>query len=148
MSESDKDRLRREIAEQRAAKQREIQERLNREADAERQSEERQAKLDRSFERGIEDLLGASAEEIKGAFSAPGDDDVIEVIREFNKAKAKGNNRRAEKIARKNKAKLRAHVKKNRGKGCLSVLIVMVGTGVALFGLSVWGAVEAVAAIF
>jgi hypothetical protein len=29
----------------------------------------------------------------------------------------------------------------------MSVLIIMVGTGVALTGLTVWGAVEAVAAI-
>lgn len=108
---------------------------------------DRDAKMDKAFERGIEDMFGAHLHEIEEAFSRDDDADVRRVMGEYNKQMNRGNKDKAEKVLKNNKAVVKKSVAKNRKTNCLSVLVLLVGTAVTLVSAATWGAIEAFAAI-
>jgi len=153
---SDKDDLRRLAAEaerkRREQRDREIAERLHREADMEEAQRLRDQKSDQAFEKEIAGLLGVgSYDELRDVMRdalESDDNEISKAAGQYFKAIKGGNEKRAKSIAKKNKSKLREQAKKTKAKkGCLSVLILLVATGTTLAGGAVWGAVEVVSAL-
>lgn len=141
--ESDRDYIRRIQQEgakqQRQAKDRQIQDRLDAEADAAREAKLEQG-ADAELDQAMKDLLGVSLSDIqkeaaKGTFD---DNQVVkDTLGQIAKQQGKGNTRKAKKIAKKNKGALKGAAKTTKkNKGCAVIAVALLGAGGGvLYGL-------------
>jgi hypothetical protein len=146
--ESNEDRL--------ARKKRERQEYLRRQREAEAAEQEAldayNAKEDAELEDFFRENFGAELDELQRDVhkGLGGDEGIDRILGEIKKQSKKGNSRKASRIAKQNKAKIRkaaAEVKKNK-KGCVVVTLIGLAVGVTSLGAMVYGAAEALASIW
>lgn len=127
------ERLNREAAEERAAK-------------AERLAEERMGKaMDADFEKGIEDLFGASLKDIQKAATSQGaPKEVRDAVNEARRLAGKGKYKQARKVMNQNKAQIKKTTKRY---GCAVFAIAMLGIGSSVVSGLAYGVSEIISAL-
>ncbi len=138
-----------------ARKKRERQEYLRQQKEAQSAEQEAldryNAAEDKELENFFRDNFGAVLDELQRDVhqGLGGDEGIERILGEIKRQNKKGNRRKANKIAKQNKQKIKkaaAEVKKNK-KGCGVVALALLGTGLVSLIATVYAAVEAVASV-
>lgn len=146
--DEDREQARRFREQQKRAADQRRQDALNEAARAEDETLRRYSKkVDADFDSEMRDLFGGELDEIqRHADKAPEFqvDQYMSVIRD---SVNRGDYKKARKVARKNKAKIREAVKAGKKKGCGVISILIIGGLVSAFGSAGWLAIDTIGAL-